>query len=125
MTSLAIDALSSAISVARARMRRATERMAALVAVCSVTGADVSRNRAHLVTRAEVVRPRSWSLRSTGAVTTRAFSWLIAAILALLRVVSNTRRASRFPRVRGMDGHRFHLICPTPPWRLLGVPLLA
>ena len=71
-----------------------------LVAVCSLTGADASRNLWHLATREAVLRSRSWSRRSTGAVTRRAFSSLIADVLAVMaprRVVSSTRRASRFP----------------------------
>ena len=70
--SSAIDVFSSVISVAR--MRRATERMACLVAVSSLTEAGRIRNAEHLATRAAVFRPRSWSRRSIGAVTTRAFS---------------------------------------------------
>ena len=105
--SSAIDVFSSVISVARARMRRATERMACLVAVSSLTEAGRIRNAEHLATRAAVFRPRSWSRRSIGAVTTRAFSSQIAATRAVwapFRVVSNTRKASRSPLARGTDG---------------------
>ena len=80
-TSSEIDSLRSSISVVSARMRLARLRSACLVAVSSLIGA-VSRNRAHLVIWAVVVRPRSWSRRSTGAVTIRAFSSLIADVLA-------------------------------------------
>ena len=108
VTSLAMGVFSSAISLLRLWMRLAVERRACLVAVSSLTGAGGIRNVEHLATRAVVFRPRSWSRRSTGAVTTRAFSWLMADTLAPWapwRVVSNTRRASRSPLARGTDGH--------------------
>ena len=107
VTSSVIVVFSSVTSVVRVLMRRDRARMDCLVAVCSLIGADPSRNARHLVTNAVVVRSRSWSLRSTGAVTRRAFSSLIAATRAVwapLRVISNTRRASRFPRARGTEG---------------------
>ena len=61
-------------------MRRARLRRACLVAVSSSRGAAGRRNAAHLATWAAVVRPRSWSRRSTGALTMRALSSLIAAV---------------------------------------------
>ena len=92
---------SSAISVVSVRIRRARERMAILVAVCSLREPEVGwpgRNLWVLVTSAAVFRLRSWSLRSTGAVTTRALSSLMAATRAVCaprRTVSSTRSRER------------------------------
>ena len=94
----------SAASAVRVLIRRARLRRACLVAVSSSRGAVGRRNAAHLATWAAVVRPRSWSRRSTGALTMRALSSLIAAVRAVWaprRVVSSARSASRRPRARG------------------------
>ena len=69
-----MDALSSAISVVRVLIRRARERMACLVAASSFPELRPDRNLLVLVTNAVVFRSRSWSLRSMGAVMTRALS---------------------------------------------------
>ena len=94
----------SAASAVRVLIRGARLRRACLVAVSSSRGAAGSRNAAHLVTWAAVVRPRSWSRGSTGALMMRALSSLIAAVRAVWaprRVVSSARSASRRPRARG------------------------
>ena len=94
----------SAASAVRVLIRRARLRMACLVAVSSSRGAAGRRNAAHLATWAAVVRPRSWSRKSTGALMMRALSSLIAAVRAVWaprRVDSSARSASRRPRARG------------------------
>lgn len=53
-----MDAVSSTISVVGALIRRATERMACLVAMSSFLSLCPGRSMWHLVTRAAVVRPR-------------------------------------------------------------------
>ncbi len=75
------------------------------VAAYSGSVAVSGRSRWQRVTNAIRGRPRSSSRRSTGAVTTRALSTLIAATrasFALSRAVMSVRSPSRVPRDRGV-----------------------
>jgi len=56
-----MSAVSSVISVVREVIRRAADRMAVLVAVCSLMVRGRIRNLWHLATKAVVVRAPSWS----------------------------------------------------------------
>ena len=79
-------------------IRRVRLRMACLVAPSLSRGAAGRRNAADLATWAAVVRPRSWSRKSTGALMMRALGSLIAAVRAVWaprRVDSSARSASR------------------------------
>ena len=77
-------------------IRRVRLRMACLVAPSLSRGAAGRRNAAHLATWAAVVRPRSWSRKSTGALMMRALGSLIAAVRGWLNSITCSPAALRY-----------------------------
>src|SRR6266545_3561913 len=95
---------SSSASAWRASARWAVRRSPMIVARCSIGWVEWLRRRAQRASSWSVASARSCSRRRWGALTTSALRWLIAHVrapIALWRVVSSTRIASRSPRRRG------------------------
>lgn len=90
----------SPISGVRYWWRRARRRSAVLVACSGSAMFPAGRSRAQVSIRAAVVRTRSCSRSSAGAVTSRALTWLVVwlrALTALLRATRSVRIASIRP----------------------------